>query len=79
MKKIVQSTTGYEYIIKYELYNYYEMSCRLIGKSPIFEIGLCMFESCRLSYSFGSLKVKPYNVTIRVVSSSLMQSVNKFK
>ena len=49
MKKIVQSTTGYEYIIKYELYNYYEMSCRLIGKSPIFEIGLCMFESCQLS------------------------------
>lgn len=69
----------YYYILLNIIIERRSMSCRLIGKSPIFEIGLCMFESCRLSYSFGSLKVKPYNVTIRVVSSSLMQSVNKFK
>ena len=58
-----------------------------MGKSPRFELGLCMFESYRLSYnipillwriSSGSLRVEPYNVTIRGVSSNLMQSV-KYK
>lgn len=51
------------------------MSRRLIGKSPRFELGIYMFESYRLSPRIGSLMVKPYNVTIRDVSSSLMRCV----